>query len=124
MLSIFAKGRVLLLDDDPAIQRLVSTLLKRGGYHVTVVNSGRAAIDALMKKKFDVLLLDIMMPHEGGMTVIKHLREHAIDHMKRVIILTATPAAVLKSVEGDVFATVRKPFNAEELIDAVRRANV
>ena len=122
MLSILSRGRVLLLDDDASIQRLVSTLLKREGYRVTVVDSGRAAIEALKKKRFDVMLLDIMMPHEGGMTVIRHLKEHASDALKRVIILTATPAAVLKSVESDVFATVRKPFAAEELLDAVRRA--
>ena len=123
MLPVFAKGRVLLLDDDASIQRLVSTLLKRDGYRVTVVDSGRAAIEALKKKKFDVFLLDIMMPHEGGMTVIRHLREHAAGELKRVILLTATPTAVLKSVDKDVFAIISKPFVAEELIETVRRVN-
>jgi CheY-like chemotaxis protein len=123
MLPLMSKGRVLVLDDDASIQRLVSTLLKRDGYRVTVVNSGRAAIEELKKKPFDVMLLDIMMPHEGGMTVMKHLKEHASGELKRVILLTATPAAVLKTVEKDVFAIVRKPFVAEELLETVRRAN-
>lgn len=122
-MPLLSRGRVLVLDDDAAIQRLVSTLLKREGYRVTVVDSGRAAIEALKKKTFDVMLLDIMMPHEGGMTVMRHLREHAADEMKRVILLTATPTSVLKSVEKDVFAIVRKPFVAEELIATVRRVN-
>jgi CheY-like chemotaxis protein len=123
MFPLMSKGRVLVLDDDASIQRLVSTLLKRAGYRVTVVSSGRAAIEALKKKPFDVMLLDIMMPHEGGMTVMKHLKEHAAAELKRVIVLTATPAAVLKTVEKDVFAIVRKPFVAEELMDTVRRVN-
>ena len=121
MFPFLSKGRVLLLDDDAAIQRLVSTLLKREGYRVTAVNSGLAAIEALKKTKFDAMLLDIMMPHEGGITVIRHLRDTASDQMKRVIILTATPANVLKSVEKDVAAIVFKPFEPAALMATVRR---
>ena len=121
MLSILSKGRVLVLDDDASMRRLVSTLLKREGYRVTVVESGLDAIDALAKKDFDAILLDLMMPTEGGMTVIKHLREHNRDLLKRVVLLTATPAAVLTGMQTEVFAIVRKPFEHGELIDTVRR---
>lgn len=122
MLGFFAKARILLLDDDAAMQRLVSTLLKRDGYHVTVVDSGRKAMDAIKKTKFDVVLLDLMMPTEGGMTVIKDLREQNAALLKRVIVLTATPAAVTQTLQKDVFAIVRKPFQHAELIDTVKRA--
>lgn len=121
MLPILSRGRVLVLDDDAAIRRLVSTLLKREGYRVTVVDSGLGAIDALKKTDFDVILLDLMMPTEGGMTVIKHLREHNRDLLKRVILLTATPAAVLKSMHTEVFSIIRKPFEHGELINTVRQ---
>ena len=121
MFGLLSRARVLLLDDDASMQRLVSTLLKRDGYRVTVVDSGRRAIEALQKTKFDVILLDLMMPHEGGMTVIRHLREHKADLLKRVIVLTATPAAVMKNFQNDVFAIVQKPFDPNELIETVRR---
>ena len=121
MLPILSKGRVLVLDDDAAMQRLVTTLLRREGYGVTIVDSGRKAIEALKKKRFDVFLLDLMMPTEGGMTVIRHLREHDEAALKRVILFTATPAPVLKTVQKDVGAVVRKPFEAADLIDAVKR---
>jgi CheY-like chemotaxis protein len=122
MLGIRKKARVLLLDDDASLQRLVSTLLEREGYRVTVVDNGLRAIDALKKTKFNVIILDLMMPHEGGMTVIRHIREHDPDLLKRVILLTAAPAAVSKSVESDVFALVPKPFEAAVLIETVKRA--
>jgi len=124
MLGFRKKARVLLLDDDASMQRLVSALLKREGYRVTVVDKGLGAIDALKKTKFNVIILDLMMPHEGGMTVIRHLREHDPDLLKRVILLTAAPAAVLKSMESDVFALVPKPFEAAVLIETVKRATV
>jgi CheY-like chemotaxis protein len=121
MLSMFRKKRVLLLDDDAAMQRLVTTLLRREGYRVDSVGSGDRAIEALAKTKFDAILLDLMMPYAGGMTVIKHLRENNADLLKRVILLTATSPSIIRSVENDIFAVVRKPFEPPQLIETVRR---
>jgi CheY-like chemotaxis protein len=121
MFPLRRKARVLVLDDDESMQRLVSTLLKREGYRVTGVDNGLQAIDALKKTKFDVILLDLMMPTEGGMTVIRHLRAHDPAVLERVIVLTATADAVLRTIENDVFAIVRKPFEATALIEAVKR---
>ena len=122
MLSLFRKKkRVLVLDDDPAVQRLVRLLLERAGFRVDVVSKGNAAIDAIQRQSYDALLLDLMMPTEGGMTVLKHLRGHNPELLKRAILLTSTPDSVLKTIAGDVSAVVKKPFVADELIAAVER---
>ena len=110
-----------MLDDDASMQKLVSTLLRRKGYRVDVVDSGEEAIDAIGRQKYTALLLDLMMPTEGGMTVLRHLRVHQPDLLKRVILLTAASESVLKSVSKDVFAVVRKPFAADDLIDKSRQ---
>jgi CheY-like chemotaxis protein len=115
------KGSVLLLDDDAAIQRLVSTLLRRAGYRVEVVGKGNEAIRALKSAEFSAIILDLMMPHEGGMTVIRHLRETRPELLHRVIVLTATPEAVLRGIEGEVFAIVHKPFEPAQLVETVAR---
>lgn len=115
------KGRILLLDDDPAIRRLVSTLLKREGYRVDTADSGSKAIDAIEKNAYMALLLDLMMPTEGGMTVIQHLRRKHPELLQRVVLLTATPDAIVKSMANDVFAVVKKPFQPKDLVDAVAR---
>jgi DNA-binding response OmpR family regulator len=113
------KRRVLLLDDDPSMQRLVSTLLE--GYRVDVFLTGRDAMRAIDSQKYDVLLLDLMMPHEGGMTVIRELREKNPDLLLRSLVLTASPASVISSVKGDVAGVVTKPFQSLDLINAVRK---
>ena len=115
------KPRALLLEDDPAMQRLVTLLLRREGLNVDAVGKGLLAVEKIEREKYDAILLDLMMPHEGGMTVIKVLREKTPELLRRVILLTATPAPVTKSIEKEVFAIVRKPFEAEALIAAVRQ---
>jgi CheY-like chemotaxis protein len=114
------KIRVLLLDDDPSMQRLVSTILKRAGCRVDVFLTGRDALGAIANEQYDVLLLDLMMPHEGGMTVIRHLRDKKPEMLRRAVVLTASSESVIGSVSDGVAAIVLKPFKAEQLIDTVR----
>ncbi len=115
------KARVLILDDDLAMQRLMALLLKREGYRVDVVNSGRQAIARLQESDYAAILLDLMMPHEGGMTVIAHLRRTDPQMLKRVVVVTGTPEPVLKGIAPEVFAIVQKPFKADDLIASVKR---
>ena len=115
------KPRVLVLDDDRSMQKLVSMLLKREGYRVDVVGSGKEAIESIGHHEYTAILLDLMMPHEGGMTVLSHLREKKPAILQHVILLTGMPDSVLKGIAKDVFAVVRKPFEASELVTTVGR---
>jgi DNA-binding NtrC family response regulator len=115
------KKRVLLLDDDPSMQRLVSTLLKREGFRVDSFLTGRDAIRAIDSSGYDVLLLDLMMPHEGGMTVIRHLRSKNPELLKKVLLLTGSTDAIIESVSEGVAGVVQKPFEAPDLVSAVER---
>jgi len=115
------KPRVLLLDDDPSMQRLVAALLKSEGYRVDVFLTGRDALRSIEAREYDVLLLDLMMPHEGGMTVIRELREKKPELLERALVLSASPQSVIGVVKDEVAGVVRKPFEAPELIGAVQR---
>ncbi|HYC92908.1 MAG TPA: response regulator [Thermoanaerobaculia bacterium] len=115
------KARLLLLDDDPAMQRLISALLRRAGYRVDVVSAGTPAIEKLGKVEYGALLLDLMTPTDGGMTVIRHLKKNRPELLRRVLLVTASPESLLKSVAPDVAAVVQKPFEADELLKTVER---
>jgi CheY-like chemotaxis protein len=121
VLAALKKRRALLLDDDPSMQRLVSTLLRRAGYRVEVFQSGRDAIEAIRDDAYDILLLDLMMPVEGGMTVIRHLRKTNPKLLDRTLVLTASPESIIASVAKQVAGVVKKPFESKELIGAVKR---
>lgn len=115
------KTRLLLLDDDPAMQRLISALLRRAGYRVDVVSAGTPAIEKLDKVEYGALLLDLMTPTDGGMTVIRHLKKNRPELLRRVLLVTASPESLLKSVAPDVAAVVQKPFDADQLLKTVER---
>lgn len=122
MLSLLKrKARVLLLDDDPAMQRLIAALLRRAGLRVDVVSSGAQAIEKIERNEYHALLLDLMTPTEGGVTVMRHLKKADPRMLQRVILVTASPESLLKSVAKDAAAVVHKPFEAEQLMAAVER---
>ena len=122
MLKMLKRGaRLLLLDDDTSMQKLVGTLLRRAGYRVDIVGAGAQAIEKLGTNEYSGLLLDLMTPTEGGLTVINHLKKTKPELLKRVVLVTASPDSVLKNVERDVFAIVRKPFDASELLETIER---
>jgi CheY-like chemotaxis protein len=114
------KARLLVLDDDPSMQRLVSTILRRQ-YRVEIVSDGSQAIERIAAKAYDALLLDVMTPTEGATTVIRYLREMKPEMLRRVILVTASPESILRTVAADAFAVVHKPFTPAELTGAVER---
>lgn len=103
------------------MQRLVAALLKRGGYRVDTFLTGREAIAALERDEYDALLLDLMMPHEGGNTVIRHLRAFRPAMLDRALLVTASPEAVVGPLSKEVAGVVKKPFDSDELLGAVKR---
>lgn len=117
----FRRKRALLLDDDAAMRRLASLLLKRAGFAVDAVVSGNDAIGAIENQQYAAIMLDLMMPLEGGMTVIRYLRENAPAMLRRVIVITGAPDSVLDPVRDEIFAVVRKPFRKEDLIETAKK---
>ena len=116
-----SKRRVLLLDDDASIRRLVSALLRSRGFRVDEVTSGLAALEIMTRETYAVLILDLMMPHEGGVTVMRSLRESEPETLRRVVLLTAAPASVVATYAHEVGAIVQKPFTPDQLVATIER---
>ena len=121
MLTMLGKKRLLLLDDDPSMQRLIATILRRAGYRVDVVSEASQALDRIERVTYDALLLDVMTPTEGGVTVIRHLKKAKPELLERVLLVTGSPDTVLKSIAGDAAGVVRKPFDTATLLAAVKK---
>ena len=115
------KARILVLDDDSSLQKLLGALLRREGHRVDIVSSGTLALEKIAKQTYDALLLDVMTPTDGGFTVIHYLKKANPALLKRVVLLTASPDSVLRGVERDIFGIVHKPFDSADLIETVAR---
>ena len=115
------KTRILVADDDQSIRQLVCTILKREHYTADCVGDGVEAIEHLEKHDYAVVLLDLMMPHEGGITVIRHLQAKNPTSLARVLVLTASAESAIGPIRDAVAGVIQKPFEKRDLIDAVRQ---
>jgi DNA-binding response OmpR family regulator len=108
--------KVLLLEDDPALNDLLDEHLTDKGYDVTLATNGQQALEYLIDEVFDLALLDINTPIMTGIEVLKTIRE---DYKNKtpVIILTAYQDTkhLKESFESGVDDYIKKPFDLEEL---------
>lgn len=66
---------ILIVDDEPQVRNIVATYLEREGYSVRTAADGREAIEALQSRRPDAVVLDLMLPEVGGLTILRRLRE-------------------------------------------------
>jgi len=117
-----AQSRILLVDDDPDLLRLVSLRLKTAGYEVTAVESGEKALASLAVSRPQLVITDMRMSGMDGMALCDAV--HRENPTLPVIILTAhgnIPDAVDATRKG-VFGYLTKPYEAKVLLDQVDRA--
>jgi len=110
------KGRILLAEDDDHLRELVKDALEEEDYLVTDCMNGQEAINLFDKNKFDICLLDIMMPIKDGFTVAKKIRQQS-DVIP--ILFISTKALIEDKVEGYQRGAddyIVKPFNMKELL--------
>lgn len=104
--------RVLVVDDDESVRRLVNTVLLQAGYEVVLAVDGREAL-ALLDEKFDVLLCDKSLPYVAGTTVV--LEARARFPKLTTVLMTASPEALsLTSLGLDGY--LAKPFRSTALL--------
>lgn len=107
------RKRVLIVDDDPPIRRLLGLIAERAGGEVDYAGNGLEALDQVGSEKFDLVILDLMMPVVDGFTFIQEIR--GTEEPPHVIVVSAQHKR-LHEVEADfVCAIVEKPFDLEKL---------
>ncbi len=118
--GIFA-GKVLVVDDEAVNLRVLKNQLRLQNYDVTVANNGHEALEAISKSKFDIVLLDIMMPGMTGYEVCKKLREDYGQDELPVVLVTAKNRVqdLVYGFNSGANDYLSKPFTRGELIARV-----
>ena len=115
-------SEVLIVEDDPAIRRLVKMVLQREGYRVDVATDGVEAVLKLGVAEFDVIVLDLMMPNLDGFTLMNTLAENDPGRLQKVIVTSAaSPAIIRDRMRATPFDLLTKPFDIAQLADRVAR---
>lgn len=113
--------KILLVDDEVAIQRAVAPLLRSRGYEVEVVSTGKDAVDAVVDRSPDLIVLDLGLPDLEGTEVCRRIRKES---KAPIVILSARGGEADKVAALDIGADdyVTKPFGSEELLARIRVA--
>jgi CheY-like chemotaxis protein len=106
--------RILVVDDDASIRRLIRLILTDAGYEVVEAGDGEQALEILEQESPVLLLLDLNMPVMDGRELLKRLNAHR----PRTIIITAGPSERARRELG-AEASLQKPFGPEDLVDKV-----
>lgn len=117
-----AKERILVVDDEEDILELVQYNLTREGYHVSGATSGEAALKKANAEKFDLVVLDLMLPGIDGLEVARQLKNQSTTKAVPIIMLTAKgeEADIVTGLELGADDYVTKPFSPRILIARVR----
>jgi DNA-binding NtrC family response regulator len=114
--------RVLVVDDEPVIVSLLSTVLREKGWDVTEARSGTDGIDQLDRTRFDVILTDLVMPGDSGIDLLRAAKEIHPD--VEVILMTghATANTAIEAMRNGAFHYIMKPMKVEEVVNLVEKA--
>jgi two-component system alkaline phosphatase synthesis response regulator PhoP len=115
--------KILTVDDEKHIVRLIQVNLERHGYEVVTAYDGREALQKVDEERPDLVILDVMMPYMDGFEVLQNLKRNPGTRDIPVIMLTAKAqdADVFKGWQSGVDCYLTKPFNPMELISFVQR---
>jgi CheY-like chemotaxis protein len=116
--------KILLAEDDISIQTIARlTLQKVGGHEVTVVENGQEAITRAQEEKFDLILLDGMMPVMDGLEACRELKNNRATKDIPVIFMTAKnqESDIQAGFEAGAIGYLVKPFDAKELCNELQK---
>jgi two-component system alkaline phosphatase synthesis response regulator PhoP len=115
--------RILAVDDEKHILRLVQINLEKAGYDVVTASNGREAVDAVRAEHPDLIVMDVMMPEMDGFEALQILKSDEATSSIPVVMLTAKAqdADVFQGWQSGADLYLTKPFNPMELLTFVRR---
>ncbi|MBU0467408.1 MAG: response regulator transcription factor [Candidatus Omnitrophota bacterium] len=111
--------KVLLIDDEPHIVKMVKSRLEANGYEVVTAFDGEEGLAKMILERPDIVVLDIRMPKMDGYTFARELKKEK--NKVPIIILTANAAMTDLFEEEGITDCVYKPFKTEELLEKIRK---
>ena len=114
--------RVLVADDDQALTRTLSWILKENGYEVVAVTSGESLLERLAGEQYDLLLLDIMMPGADGLQLLERVKGDPTLRDLPVLMISSMPPeeATVRALGLGAADFISKPFRVRELLARVK----
>ncbi|SRR6266849_46053 len=118
-------ARILVIDDQEPIRRIVRRALEQNGHEVYDASDGEMGMEILESQSFDLVVTDIFMPGQDGIVTLRQIRKRF--PALKVIVISGGDSTGLMDLRQDAellgaVSTLQKPFNAREIMDKVRDA--
>jgi len=115
-------AKILVVDDEKDLAKILGNILELEGYEVTSVLNGYQAIEAVKSTSYDLILMDIRLPVINGVETFIQIKE--IDPVVKVIMMTGFSVEDLieKAIQQGAYACIHKPFDLEKIIPLIEKA--
>lgn len=115
-------AKILIVDDEPNLVKLLKSILEGNGYDVIVACDGQDGLDKTYQEKPDLIILDVMLPKMDGYEVCKMLRSDAQSRDIPIIMLTGRTEAqdIRMGMDLGAVSYVQKPFNPDMLLGIIQ----
>ncbi len=111
--------KILIVDDKSEDLNTMKTLLENKGYAIETASDGTKALTILTKNKFDLILIDILMPGLSGYDLLRLIREK-LNHNAILVYVSIVPKQEIDMTDVDGF--IQKPFSPESLLSGIKKA--
>src|SRR5580692_8372019 len=112
-------GKILVVDDEPQIRRVIRSALVKHGYIVADARSGEETLEKIREDRYDLILLDRNMPGMGGLTACRHVRATSDVGIIMLTVRKAEPDKI-EALDAGADDYITKPFSMPELLARVR----
>ena len=112
--------KILVIEDEQSLSRFITKGLQQAGYSVQASNDGAKGLEIAASEKFDLLLLDLMLPGTNGFDILSNLRSFKIQTPVIIISALSGTAQVVKGLDLGAVDYIKKPFEWEELLARIR----
>jgi two-component system OmpR family response regulator len=119
-----AKKQILVVDDNQDIRELIIRMLDFEDYDILTANDGEEALKIIKSHRFDLILLDVMMPGKSGIEVLSEIRSSKDSQIKNLAVVMITAKSLIDDIDAALSAGatsyIVKPFRAEAIKQKVR----
>jgi DNA-binding NtrC family response regulator len=113
--EVKASIRILIVDDERTLRESCASVLQMDGFHVTLIGRGEEALEAVRRRKFDIILVDLYMSQSSGMDILRSALELNPDSI--VVVMTGNPSVTssIEALRAGAWDYLPKPFSATHL---------
>ncbi|HGY57123.1 MAG TPA: sigma-54-dependent Fis family transcriptional regulator [Caldithrix abyssi] len=116
------KAHILVIDDEPAILKVMEGNLRKAGYRVSTADDGLIALEKIKHETYDTIVADYLMPHLNGLQLIEQLKNLHIDTPVIVVTAHGSIEHAVQAMDIGAMSYLTKPINYDELLSVVAKA--